>query len=214
MLSTRHGETVRRLTDILDGVQGLVAAEAARMSLEEEVNQSVSRAVALAEEQRGPPRAGRGRRGRQPGPDAACGPLESRSTATVIYIRAATGRGFLAFYRARSQRLTLAASARQMQDQTAPDPSRRVRPVISKPAVSRRAGDAVRSAVRTRLRLPPRSEPAQGPLSSFRLAQRHFTLTAFSRINGCAGRHRAVPGSGRHPGRARGQPGGRPDRPG
>jgi len=49
LLSTRHGETVRRLTDILDGVQGLVAAEAARMSLEEEVNQTVSRAVSLAE---------------------------------------------------------------------------------------------------------------------------------------------------------------------
>jgi cell division septum initiation protein DivIVA len=49
LLSTRHAETVRRLTDILDGVQGLVAAEAARMSLEEEVNQSVSRAVGLAE---------------------------------------------------------------------------------------------------------------------------------------------------------------------
>jgi chemotaxis protein histidine kinase CheA len=49
LLSTRHSETVRRLTDILEGVQGLVAAEAARMSLEEEVNQSVSRAVSLAE---------------------------------------------------------------------------------------------------------------------------------------------------------------------
>jgi cell division septum initiation protein DivIVA len=49
LLSTRHAETVRRLTDILDGVQGLVAAESARMSLEEEVNQSVSRAVSLAE---------------------------------------------------------------------------------------------------------------------------------------------------------------------
>jgi cell division septum initiation protein DivIVA len=49
LLSTRHAETVRRLTDILDGVQGLVAAEAARMSLEEEVNQSVTRAVSLAE---------------------------------------------------------------------------------------------------------------------------------------------------------------------
>jgi cell division septum initiation protein DivIVA len=49
LLSTRHSDTVRRLTDILDGVQGLVAAEAARMSLEEEVNQSVSRAVSLAE---------------------------------------------------------------------------------------------------------------------------------------------------------------------
>jgi cell division septum initiation protein DivIVA len=49
LLSTRHAETVRRLTDILDGVQGLVTAEAARMSLEEEVNQSVSRAVSMAE---------------------------------------------------------------------------------------------------------------------------------------------------------------------
>jgi len=49
LLSTRHAETVRRLTDILDGVQGLVSAETARMSLEEEVNQSVSRAVGLAE---------------------------------------------------------------------------------------------------------------------------------------------------------------------
>jgi cell division septum initiation protein DivIVA len=49
LLSTRHSETVRRLSDILDGVQGLVAAENARMSLEEEVNQTVSRAVSLAE---------------------------------------------------------------------------------------------------------------------------------------------------------------------
>jgi cell division septum initiation protein DivIVA len=49
LLSTRHAETVRRLTDILEGVQGLVTAEAARMSLEEEVNQTVSRAVSLAE---------------------------------------------------------------------------------------------------------------------------------------------------------------------
>ena len=58
LLSTRHGETVRRLTDILDGVQGLVAAEAARMSLEEEVNQSVSRAVALAEASEAAPAPG------------------------------------------------------------------------------------------------------------------------------------------------------------
>jgi cell division septum initiation protein DivIVA len=49
LLSTRHAETVRRLSDILDGVQGLVSAEAARMSLEEEVNQTVSRAISLAE---------------------------------------------------------------------------------------------------------------------------------------------------------------------
>jgi cell division septum initiation protein DivIVA len=49
LLSTRHTETVRRLTDILDGVQGLVAAEAARMSLEEEVAQSVSKAISMSE---------------------------------------------------------------------------------------------------------------------------------------------------------------------
>jgi cell division septum initiation protein DivIVA len=49
LLSTRHADTVRRLTDILDGVQGLVAAEAARMSLEEEVNQSVASAAAAAD---------------------------------------------------------------------------------------------------------------------------------------------------------------------
>jgi hypothetical protein len=49
LLSTRHSETVRRLTDILDGVQGLVSAENARMSMEEEVNQSVSQAVRQAE---------------------------------------------------------------------------------------------------------------------------------------------------------------------
>jgi cell division septum initiation protein DivIVA len=49
LLSTRHAETVRRLEDILGGVQGLVAAEAARMSLEEEVAQSVSKALSAAD---------------------------------------------------------------------------------------------------------------------------------------------------------------------
>jgi cell division septum initiation protein DivIVA len=49
LLSTRHTETVRRLTDILEGVQGLVTAEGARMSLEEEVNQTASRTISQAE---------------------------------------------------------------------------------------------------------------------------------------------------------------------
>ena len=49
LLSTRHTETVRRLTDILDGVQGLVAAEAARMSLEDEVDQATAKTIAGAE---------------------------------------------------------------------------------------------------------------------------------------------------------------------
>ena len=46
LLSTRHGETIRRLTEILDGVSGLVAAETSRLSLEEEVDQNVAKAIA------------------------------------------------------------------------------------------------------------------------------------------------------------------------
>jgi cell division septum initiation protein DivIVA len=45
LLSTRHAETIRRLTDILDGVSGLVAAETARPSLEDEVDQTVAKAI-------------------------------------------------------------------------------------------------------------------------------------------------------------------------
>jgi cell division septum initiation protein DivIVA len=46
LLSTRHGETIRRLTEILDGVSGLVASETARLSLEEEVEQTVAKTMA------------------------------------------------------------------------------------------------------------------------------------------------------------------------
>ena len=49
LLSTRHAETIKRLTDILDGVSGLVAAETARMSLEDEVDQSTAKAIAASE---------------------------------------------------------------------------------------------------------------------------------------------------------------------
>jgi len=45
LLSTRHAETIKRLTDILDGVSTLVAAETARMSLEEEVDQATANAI-------------------------------------------------------------------------------------------------------------------------------------------------------------------------
>ena len=55
LLSTRHAETIKRLTDILDGVSGLVAAETARMSLEDEVNQNTAKAIA-ATESNGAPR--------------------------------------------------------------------------------------------------------------------------------------------------------------
>jgi cell division septum initiation protein DivIVA len=45
LLSTRHTETIRRLNEILDGVSGLVASETARLSLEEEVEQAVAKAL-------------------------------------------------------------------------------------------------------------------------------------------------------------------------
>jgi cell division septum initiation protein DivIVA len=56
LLSTRHSETIKRLTDILDGVSGLVAAETARMSLEDEVDQNTAKAIAAATEANGSPR--------------------------------------------------------------------------------------------------------------------------------------------------------------
>jgi len=56
LLSTRHAETIKRLTDILDGVSGLVAAETARMSLEDEVDQNTAKAIAASTESNGSPR--------------------------------------------------------------------------------------------------------------------------------------------------------------
>jgi cell division septum initiation protein DivIVA len=59
LLSTRHGDTIRRLTEILDGVSGLVAAETSRLSLEDEVDQNVAKAIAQkAAESAGPDPAG------------------------------------------------------------------------------------------------------------------------------------------------------------
>jgi DivIVA domain-containing protein len=49
LLSMRHSETVKRLSDILEGVSTLVAAEAARPSLEDEVAQATAKTIANAE---------------------------------------------------------------------------------------------------------------------------------------------------------------------
>ena len=49
LLSTRHAETIKRLSDILNGVSSLVAAETSRMSLEEEVDQATAKAIAAGE---------------------------------------------------------------------------------------------------------------------------------------------------------------------
>jgi cell division septum initiation protein DivIVA len=81
LLSTRHSETVRRLTDILDGVQGLVAAEAARMSLEEEVNQQVAKAIALAEAQEQEQAAAAAREDAPAAPGPADRPVDLASLA-------------------------------------------------------------------------------------------------------------------------------------
>ena len=83
LLSTRHAETIKRLTDILDGVSSLVAAETARMSLEDEVDQATAKAINAAESN-GAPRlaaepagaaAGRPANAGGPRPAAAGGPV-------------------------------------------------------------------------------------------------------------------------------------------
>jgi cell division septum initiation protein DivIVA len=75
LLSTRHGETIKRLSDILDGVSSLVAAETARMSLEEEVDQATAKAIAAGES------GGAARPAGANGPVAANGPATSNGPA-------------------------------------------------------------------------------------------------------------------------------------
>ncbi len=73
LLSTRHAETIRRLTEILDGVSGLVAAETARLSLEDEVDQNVAKAIAQ--------KGAEGAAADSPGPNGAPGgPAPTRNT--------------------------------------------------------------------------------------------------------------------------------------
>src|SRR6266700_653308 len=83
LLSTRHSETIKRLTDILDGVSSLVAAENARMSLEDEVDQATAKTIAGAEPNGAPrPAAGpTGSRPASPGGARPAGPGPARPTA-------------------------------------------------------------------------------------------------------------------------------------
>ena len=67
LLSTRHSETIKRLTDILDGVSSLVTAEAARLSLEDEVDQNTGKTIAAHA-------AGDGARQAQAGPNGPSAP--------------------------------------------------------------------------------------------------------------------------------------------
>ena len=81
LLSTRHAETIKRLTDILDGVSGLVAAETARMSLEDEVDQATAKAIAVSESS-GAPRQAAGPAG-STGSGRPAGPGGLRPTAPL-----------------------------------------------------------------------------------------------------------------------------------
>jgi len=91
LLSTRHAETIKRLSDILDGVSSLVAAETSRMSLEEEVDQASAKAIAAGEARpagapagsNGPtaangPTAPNGPAGARPATQSQAGPVPSR----------------------------------------------------------------------------------------------------------------------------------------
>jgi DivIVA domain-containing protein len=71
LLSTRHADTIKRLTDILDGVSSLVAAETARMSLEDEVDQATAKAIAAGESSGGARPAAAAERPAGPGGTAA-----------------------------------------------------------------------------------------------------------------------------------------------
>ena len=77
LLSTRHADTIKRLTDILDGVSSLVAAETARMSLEEEVDQASAKAIASAASSTGPASPA--------GPSAAKGPGEPNNADSAAH---------------------------------------------------------------------------------------------------------------------------------
>ena len=72
LLSTRHAETIRRLTDILDGVSGLVAAETSRPSLEDEVDQNVAKTMGQKQADAANGRPGTGAAG-SPSPAATPG---------------------------------------------------------------------------------------------------------------------------------------------
>lgn len=85
LLSSRHSETVRRLADILDGVQGLVASENARMTLEEEVNAQAAKAIAMAEAAEAAEQAAQAN-GHGRGPEASAPHEESLAPADLALL--------------------------------------------------------------------------------------------------------------------------------
>ena len=89
LLSTRHSETIKRLTEIHDGVSALVAAENARMSLEDEVDQATAKAIGSADPTGGSRPApapvapnGPGRNGPSSAGPSTAGPTVGQSVGT------------------------------------------------------------------------------------------------------------------------------------
>ena len=80
LLSTRHAETIRRLTEILDGVSGLVAAETARLPVADEVDQTVAKAIA----QKAPGGAAADSPGPNGGPGAPGGPARNTGPGAPV----------------------------------------------------------------------------------------------------------------------------------
>jgi DivIVA domain-containing protein len=83
LLSTRHADTIKRLTDILEGVTALVTAENARPSLEEEVDQATAKAIGPAGAPGGAngPAGQGGPAGPRPAAQPAAGPAATRPAA-------------------------------------------------------------------------------------------------------------------------------------
>src|SRR5579859_3381737 len=92
LLSTRHSDTIKRLTEILDGVSSLVTAENARLSLEDEVDQATAKAIGAADPTGGarpaPAPAGSNGPGRNgppsPGPSPSVGTGTPRPAAPTV----------------------------------------------------------------------------------------------------------------------------------
>src|SRR5579862_2167245 len=85
LLSTRHADTIKRLTEIHDGVSALVAAENARMSLEDEVDQATAKAIGSADPTGGSRPAasnGPGRNGPSSAGPSTAGPTVGQSVGT------------------------------------------------------------------------------------------------------------------------------------
>src|SRR5579862_442080 len=86
LLSTRHSDTIKRLTEILDGVSTLVTAETARMSLEDEVDQATAKAIGSADPTGGarPAPAPAASNGPARNGPASPGPSAPRPTAPTV----------------------------------------------------------------------------------------------------------------------------------